>query len=369
MRSTITLDVLLGYEEMEMAEIEEERDMECHIEAEESTPIVFNYWGQWANKLFENAKPFFEQEGSEINAFYLHSNKISKKLLKDLELFPIWGNILSERFNYGRIPTSSAFVEGEINKIKSLLMKIYKSAVRVDQFVTDHIQYIKGKLLLINAALNKKATNISDNRVMVLEDAKRNTALKEVENWKGKGNPRIKRPKTTHTNNRSQVVNEQPDKPVCPACADGNMPGDAHKCYVCAKPVHIFIECSTPLEGEEEGYGERRICNDCGKNDNVQNIDIQLDEESKENTPRKKKTYRPAAKYLGGRKHDIKDTLQWERNRAIPIIKNGNSPQLAPVTIKNQTISLRNTCAFDSIFYLALLAAIDFVHIRNKVSS
>ena len=132
--------------------------------------------------------------------------------------------------------------------------------------------------------------------------------------------------------------------------------------------MHIFIQCFIPLGGEDEGYGEKRICHDCTKNRNVQN-NIDLDQENKENSQKKKKTYRQAAKYLGERKNEIKDTLQWERNRAIPIIKNGNSPQLAPVTIDNKTVSLRNTCSFDSILYLALLAAIDFVNIRNKVSS
>ena len=85
----VALDILLGYEEMEMVEIEEERDTEFNIEAEESALTVMNYWGQWASKILENAKPYFEQEGSEINAFYLHTNIITKKLLRDLELFPI----------------------------------------------------------------------------------------------------------------------------------------------------------------------------------------------------------------------------------------------------------------------------------------
>ena len=66
------------------------------------------------------------------------------------------------------------------------------------------------------------------------------------------------------------------------------MPGDAHKCYLCAKPVHIFIQCSIPLEGEDEGYGEKRLCHDCAKNGNVQN-NIDLDQENKENSQRKKK--------------------------------------------------------------------------------
>lgn len=129
----------------------------------------------------ENAKPYFEQEGSEINAFHLHAHTITKKLLRDLELFPIWGNILNEKFNYGRIPASSASVEGEINKIKYILMKMYKSPVRVDQFVTDHIEYLKGKMLLMNANLDKKAVNVSENRTILLEDANRNRELKEIQ--------------------------------------------------------------------------------------------------------------------------------------------------------------------------------------------
>lgn len=202
---SVALDILLGYEEMEMVEIEEERDTEFNTEAEESALTVMNYWGQWASKILENAKPYFEQEGSEINAFYLHTNIITKKLLRNLKLFPIWGNILSEKFNYGRIPASSASVEEEIKKIKSILMKMYKSSIRVDQFVTDHIEYLKGKMLLINANLDKKAINVSDNRTILLEDENRNRALKEIESWKGKGNPRIKRPKTTNNNNRSPL--------------------------------------------------------------------------------------------------------------------------------------------------------------------
>ena len=66
-------------------------------------------------------------------------------------------------------------------------MKIYTSPVRVDQFVTDHIEYFKGKLLLIDANLNKKAINVSENKIILSEDANRNTALKEIENWKDKG--------------------------------------------------------------------------------------------------------------------------------------------------------------------------------------
>lgn len=78
--------------------------------------------------------------------------------------------------------------------------------------------------------------------------------------------------------------------------------------------------------------------------------------------------YRPTAKYLGDRTADIKDSLAWDKNRSIPVIKNGNDTSLAPVQLKGKTITLRNTCAFDSILYLVIVAATDFPHLKFKVS-
>lgn len=53
------------------------------------------------------------------------------------------------------------------------------------------------------------------------------------------------------------------ESPECPVCANGDMPTGAHKCAVCSVPVHILSQCSKPCPGEEEGYGEKRICKKC----------------------------------------------------------------------------------------------------------
>lgn len=78
-------------------------------------------------------------------------------------------------------------------------------------------------------------------------------------------------------------------------------------------------------------------------------------------------SYRKPAKYLGGRKDDVKDSLQWKQNKALPVIKNGNNTALAPTTIDGKSVTLRNTCAFDSLLYMLMLAASDFSSVKDKV--
>lgn len=156
------------------------------------------------------------------------------------------------------------------------------------------------------------------------------------------------------------------------------------------KNVHIFDACSLSINGGDEGYGQQRICIDCANSDDLNNNStfdngdtsiISHDHtfsHSDCNPPSNKQSndfnepqilaaktkttgtskttrnvmrnkYRPTAKYLGDRTADIKDSLAWDKNRSIPVIKNGNDTSLAPVQLKGKTITLRNTCAFDSI--------------------
>lgn len=81
-----------------------------------------------------------------------------------------------------------------------------------------------------------------------------------------------------------------------------------------------------------------------------------------------KKTHRQPAKYLGARTADVADSLIWEHNKPLPIIKNGNDPRCEAVTIEGKKASLRNTCCFDSILYLTVIAASDFEHIKHLVN-
>ena len=193
-----------------------------------------------------------------------------------------------------------------------------------------------------------------------MDNVQESSILNEVENWKGKGNYRIKKSKKKVTTEKLSVNVTVPE---CPTCADGNFAsGDAHRCAQCKKPVHVFDTYSRSIENEEEGYGQKRICLDCAQNTS------QNSHGARETVTVTKKSYRKPAKFLGMRKADVKDTLNWNKNNNIPVIRNGNECTLTPVSIDGKTISLNNTCSFDSVLYLTILAANDFIHIRNIVS-
>lgn len=48
----------------------------------------------------------------------------------------------------------------------------------------------------------------------------------------------------------------------CIACRNGSIPS-MHICIVCKKKVHLFMDCSLPVIGQEESASEKRLCLGC----------------------------------------------------------------------------------------------------------
>ena len=130
-------------------------------------------------------------------------------------------------------------------------------------------------------------------------------------------------------------TNESETQVHCPACRNGDAPTEAHSCVVCKKFVHIFDECSKSM-GNEEGFGQKRICLTCYVTDDIDTIlewntfdnwknlgktnqRIHRNNLKNPNERKKKKSL-----YLGESKSIIKDRISIEKHKAIPIIKNGN---------------------------------------------
>lgn len=430
--------LLLGYDEKDAVACPMEINKPLFDDPAEEIDCKINYWGQWGKDIFDKVSPFFEEEGSDINAYYLQNVDVNKQLLKDLQLIPIWGNILSSRFTFGRNPASSACVEGEINKIK-LRMKKYSYPIRVEKYVDDSLEYLNGRIKIVNSDLDENKRNddficeicqapmtinnasscsicitlvhksscseINQAQNVCLrcaksDHAKKNVALNEVEDWRGKGNPRPKKQPQT----KNSQKNTRQDVIECIACRAGDFPGGAHKCISCNKSVHAFDGCSISISTEDEGYGEKRLCLACSSSVNSSTNDSAISDldnlaanndtnsisnnnhdnsnqthisspnrtsttvETKRTTNTMRNKYRQPAKYLGDRIDDIKDSLAWGKNRPRPVIKNGNDLSLAPLKIDKKTVTLKNTCAFDSILYLVILAVSDFAHLKYKVS-
>lgn len=414
----IYLDDSLAENSFEDIDKQEGDNVSCFVE--DTTSSKLNQWGKWGKSIYDSVSKYFDQQGSDINPYYLHQVNLSQQLLKDLNLIPIWGNILSTKYNFGRIPATSAPVEGEINKIKLRFEKTFGHSARVDEFVSDSINFFNGKALIDNADLEKvpehdkkednnllckvcskeidiencincsvccnivHENNCSKNlaeKIICVEclkkqDIRKSIGLEEFENWRGKGLPIKKK------------LQEKKQSSSCIACSMGNFPTSDRKCFMCKKNIHHLDGCSIALNNEEEGYAEKRICLDCfnlnvqpdnfneynKQTSNVEDAQFELQNSNKPEFTQEslspqnnKKNYRKPAKYLGERKSDVSDSIRWNKNKCVPVIKNGNNVSLSKVSLQGKEVALRNTCAFDSIFYILMIAVEDFPHLKDKV--
>lgn len=98
--------------------------------------------------------------------------------MQDVSLIPMWSCITYKMFNYGRIPASSASVEGEFSKIKTLLLKGASLPMRADKFIKLHTNYLSGRLNIVEAKTNENIGNEEEDSTII--------AMNEIENWRNK---------------------------------------------------------------------------------------------------------------------------------------------------------------------------------------
>lgn len=180
----------------------------------------------------------------------------------------------------------------------------------------------------INEKRNEKESNRDSEKSKMTESIPVKTSLKHVQ--------------------RDQVRSISP----IVGCRDGGEPGGAHQCISCKRAVHILPCCSVSI-GDNEGYGEKRMCNACAheksktsspNQTSVSQAVSEMDYTEPWNKTKKKTT----SKYM-------KPAPNWNLNYnvakklKIGILKNGNLCNITHKVGKNQTIALTDTCSFDSI--------------------
>lgn len=91
---------------------------ECqNMEDDNSEESIKNNWSSWADSIVDEIETEIV-EGILPNAHYCQA--FAKYLISDIQLIPMWSCVYRNSFGYGRIPASSAPVEGEFNKLKNV---------------------------------------------------------------------------------------------------------------------------------------------------------------------------------------------------------------------------------------------------------
>ena len=222
-----------------------------------------------------------------------------------------------------------------------------------------HLNYINGKIKIVEAA---QCNVIKSVEIDVVENVNAET---EPINFTPLNNiqtfiPEDKTAESNYKNLDQDLMNLS-----CPACNNGDIPTGAHLCAICKNAVHVIDECSLPF-GDEEGYGEQRICKKCSVEKSTPDILASSQIENWRGLA-KQKSRKRTAKYLGQNVRAIQDSLSYTKNRNIPILKNGSIISLGPIKLGKQIFSIINTCAFDSIFQIMLAASLNYPLLQEKV--
>lgn len=162
-------------------------------------------------------------------------------------------------------------------------------------------------------------------------------------------------------------------------CISCNLPGGAHKCIRCRKPVHRLENCSTPLEGEEEGYGQKRVCRSCGEpslphssinSEHTYSSTTSVELASQENWKGLASQPKPRKRaYYWNNNPDYPQLLDISQKTNIGLLKNGNFFSLKPQRVLNENVTVTNTCAFDSATQIISAAYSDSELFRSYLLS
>lgn len=301
-------------------------------------------WGRWALDIQNKVQLVVESEsGERINPYA--NEHISNRIIKELRHLPMWTNVYNKKFEPVKImPRSSSAVECEIKRIKNAILKKKGKMLRIDAAVTKIIQYYDGKFKLDYDKEDQF------NRAKVNTNISRTTITNETEQ---------------ESPNIIQEKIHEVESLVCSSC--GLEVKDANKCRLCGRNVHVLPTCSMS-DGEEEGYGLRRICLPCTAKPDFTQKEALTELENHKGLPLKDITNSNRNKrrnrYLGQSKEKIKDIFLYEKSKTtktnIPILKNGNTLTLQFINLEGGRISLKNTCGLDSLFQLYLVTAADY---------
>lgn len=207
-----------------------------------------NYLEEIARNIAASVKNV--EGGDNINSFFCPN--LIRDLIGDMKLLPLWSAIMTSFFEHGGETISSAAVESSFRTTKHLIFRSAELPTYIDVFVQTHLDSREGCMLLMAGEMTNEIIE------GCYDEFEQNDENIEYE----KNNENF----STTTNGNVDVVEMRKsyNEFHCPECQKGNYPGGGHRCIYCKRPVHIiFLECSKPVDGSDEGYGQKRICWNC----------------------------------------------------------------------------------------------------------
>lgn len=321
--------------------LSEENEFLNYVEQEDSlfTP--------WLNKIVKSADDVVERHDDGDNVSVYYNLDFATDFIRLCKLLPLWSGISCDIFGIDEVTASSANVESDFKNVKQSLADSIPCSV--DSFVEIHIESLRGDT--IEASHNR-------NYLKFVGDTDDKESVGEIANSSGNG--LIESPAQSGNQSKLSIDCDSIDqnKILKTICSDGGTPGGAHHCIQCKRAVHILACCSMSI-GDEEGYGESRLCNLCASkmsSDNCLPLSQSVSQTVSEMTHKEewrpisqsKKQTKVTSKYLNPAPNwNISNNIK--QKVKLGILQNGNTNSTVCKIDKNNVTGLRNTCTFDCV--------------------
>lgn len=109
----------------------------------------------WAKSILFECEELVE-DGDHENAQYILT--LILLILKSLEMFPLWSNVMCKTFNFPSNLASSAASEADFNNTKNRVFK--ELPCSVDDFVQCHIDSLDGAMILHESKETESIDNL-----------------------------------------------------------------------------------------------------------------------------------------------------------------------------------------------------------------
>lgn len=282
--------------------------------------------------------------GCNVNPYY--SIELGKKIISLLLYFPLYSSVMVSIFKYGSPTATSAAVEAEFNDCKHRLLKNISRPMRVDKFVTLHLQSFSGRMKLAIADQISEPKNIFDTKNTERMTRKHERLDIDIENDTVKLEKKILDLNITLHTSHSHQNSTCSEVDLTQITCNENVQS-LHTTDV----MHIGLESPIQINTKVDDK-EMYVCNTTASSENTKNEYSDWNDEHNWQNKNERKTIRRT--YLEARP-DFTGVCK-RKKIDMAILQNGNICE----SIKHGKVRfvVINTCGFDSVVQLFSAACI-----------
>ncbi|KAJ1518897.1 hypothetical protein ONE63_011493 [Megalurothrips usitatus] len=335
----------------------------------------------WGEAIFMEVVESNIMEGNWGNQQYLP--ELPKALLKLVDLLPMWSSIVVPHFGYGGPTASTTGSENNFNDTKHRAFGHIPLPIRVDEFLFFYIKVLSGKIKLSNAAALEEEDPI-EHEIQEPGPEKKHGSESDGHNMFEPDSTQEEPNGTNHDkehdgdfNTRNIFETDPEEKPPrdtlveeesgCPSCTKDIYPDGEYSCFYCSAGIHLNSMCSVEVEGLSQ-EDKNVACIACSRKTERERLAI-MEQQANDNwrglsetKKRKRKSYlEKNSEWLSIDLNDNRSTVP------VSLLKNGNSNELKPIKIKQESFVLTNTCPFDSVLQILATAFCDSADFQEYV--